>query len=342
MAARYGVREGDVDRLLRDGVFVDLYPVVRRALRVGSRSYSIKKLEPLYMGDEVRTSDVQRGDDSIVKYVEARALAADGEVEAAQRVLDDLADYNRYDCVSTRALRDWLVERAREGGAMPARGPTRRAGVRAVLPCDRAAAVGGRRRRARRDGPAPRRRRDRLLPREEKTYWATHFLRLREPSRSGRTRATSSSWMPRAPESWRTAHRGVGARRRAPPGRGARRGGSRQSPDRGCRALRSLRPAGAVPPRRPSALDPRRPPGDGAGGARRWRDHRGGRRRRRDVDTLPLALTPPVRAPPATSRRPSTRGRMPCSLRPPPSRRGLRPTSSVGARRARGPARSPP
>ncbi|RWR13676.1 TM0106 family RecB-like putative nuclease, partial [Microbacterium enclense] len=108
MAARYGVGEADVDRLLRDGVFVDLYPVVRRALRVGSRSYSIKKLEPLYMGDEVRTSDVQRGDDSIVQYVEARALAADGDVEAAQRVLDDLADYNRYDCVSTRRLRDWL------------------------------------------------------------------------------------------------------------------------------------------------------------------------------------------------------------------------------------------
>ncbi|MEE2815371.1 MAG: TM0106 family RecB-like putative nuclease, partial [Actinomycetota bacterium] len=79
MAARYGVREAEVDRLLRDGVFVDLYPVVRRALRVGSRSYSIKKLEPLYMGDEVRTSDVQRGDDSIVRYVEARALAEDGD-----------------------------------------------------------------------------------------------------------------------------------------------------------------------------------------------------------------------------------------------------------------------
>ena len=37
MAARHGVREADVDRLLRDGVFVDLYPIVRRALRVGSR-----------------------------------------------------------------------------------------------------------------------------------------------------------------------------------------------------------------------------------------------------------------------------------------------------------------
>ncbi len=121
MAARYGVREADVDRLLRDGVFVDLYPVVRRALRVGSRSYSIKKLEPLYMGDEVRTSDVQRGDDSIVKYVEARALAADGDAAGARRVLDDLADYNRYDCVSTRRLRDWLVDRARESGAVPSR-----------------------------------------------------------------------------------------------------------------------------------------------------------------------------------------------------------------------------
>src|SRR5690606_3406551 len=119
MAAKYGVRESDVDRLLADGVFVDLYPIVRRALRVGSRSYSIKKLEPLYMGDEVRTSDVQRGDDSIVKYVEARAYEAAGDLGAAQRILADLADYNRYDCVSTRRLRDWLVERAREAKLLP-------------------------------------------------------------------------------------------------------------------------------------------------------------------------------------------------------------------------------
>ncbi|MFT4233399.1 MAG: TM0106 family RecB-like putative nuclease, partial [Microbacterium sp.] len=74
MAARHGVREAEVDDLLRSEVFVDLYPVVRRAVRVGSRSYSIKKLEPLYMGDEVRTADVKKGDDSIVRYVESRAL----------------------------------------------------------------------------------------------------------------------------------------------------------------------------------------------------------------------------------------------------------------------------
>ena len=50
IAARHGVGEHVVDELLRDGVLVDLYAVVKKALRVGVRSYSIKKLEPLYMG----------------------------------------------------------------------------------------------------------------------------------------------------------------------------------------------------------------------------------------------------------------------------------------------------
>ncbi|RKT33217.1 uncharacterized protein DEU34_1807 [Microbacterium sp. AG1240] len=182
MAARYGVREGDVDRLLRDGVFVDLYPVVRRALRVGSRSYSIKKLEPLYMGDEVRTSDVQRGDDSIVRYVEARALAADGDAAASEAVLADLADYNRYDCVSTRRLRDWLVDRAREAGLRPAGNPepeevgyepSPRATALQRLSLD-ADEV---------DGQALRLAAAAIdyYPREAKTFWAAHFLRLREP-----------------------------------------------------------------------------------------------------------------------------------------------------------------
>jgi len=120
MAARHGVCEAEVDRMLRDELFVDLYPVVKNALRVGSASYSIKKLEPLYMGGEVRTQDVQKGDDSIVRYVEARTLADEGREDEAGAILDDLADYNRYDCVSTHRLRDWLIERARETRVLPA------------------------------------------------------------------------------------------------------------------------------------------------------------------------------------------------------------------------------
>lgn len=235
MAARYGVREGDVDRLLRDGVFVDLYPVVRRALRVGSRSYSIKKLEPLYMGDEVRTSDVQRGDDSIVKYVEARALAADGEVEAAQRVLDDLADYNRYDCVSTRRLRDWLVERAREGGAMPARGAE--PDEQAYEPSFRATAL----QRWAADAAEPDATALRLAaaaidyyPREEKTYWATHFLRLREPVsiwEDTRDVIVVDAARSRVVADWHIAESGRGAERRLVEVRGEVAPGSRLTVD---------------------------------------------------------------------------------------------------------------
>ena len=225
MAARHGVGEAAVDRLLREGVFVDLYPIVRRALRVGSRSYSIKKLEPLYMGDQVRTSDVQRGDDSIVRYVEARAHADAGDEAAAAAILDDLADYNRYDCVSTLRLRDWLVDRAREAGLRPsideeasefAYAPSVRAeallrraesvaatATASVLsPAAVPAAAGVAMSAAALVGaPAasvlaePAADQPEVVaealrlgaaaidyyPREVKTFWATHFLRLREP-----------------------------------------------------------------------------------------------------------------------------------------------------------------
>ncbi|GAA1534395.1 uncharacterized protein HD600_001770 [Microbacterium ginsengiterrae] len=184
MAARHGIREGEVDQLLREGVFVDLYPLVLRTVRVGSRSYSIKKLEPLYMGDEVRTSDVQKGDDSIVQYVAARQLAAAGETGEAEAVLADLADYNRYDCVSTRRLRNWLIDIARQKGVHPAPPdvpdeliyePSPRS-VALLADAERDVAAGG-------DGEAHRVAAAAIdyYPREAKSFWIGHFQRLREP-----------------------------------------------------------------------------------------------------------------------------------------------------------------
>lgn len=220
MAARHGVREADVDRLLRDGVFVDLYPVVRRALRVGSRSYSIKKLEPLYMGDEVRTSDVQKGDDSIVRYVQARALQDDGDDAGARLVLDDLADYNRYDCVSTRRLRDWLVDRAREAALVPS--PNPEPDERAYEPSPRATTLEALAHRHPEDSVPARSLRlgaaaiD-YYPREAKSFWATHFLRLREPvSLWDETRdvVTIDPARSRVREDWHFAESGRGGERR--------------------------------------------------------------------------------------------------------------------------------
>lgn len=116
IAARHGVGEDDIDQLLGEHVLVDLYPIVRKALRVGADSYSIKRLEPLYMGDELRTAEVTNAAASITEYANARQLLADGDTAAGEHKLQEIADYNRYDCVSTLRLRDWLLGHARAHG----------------------------------------------------------------------------------------------------------------------------------------------------------------------------------------------------------------------------------
>ncbi|MDH6180096.1 putative RecB family nuclease [Microbacteriaceae bacterium SG_E_30_P1] len=117
LAARHGVGETFVDQLLRDGVLVDLYPLVRKSVRVGGRSYSIKALEPLYMGERFRADDgVTTAGASVEQYhVFQEAREADAH-EVAQRILAEIADYNEYDCVSTLRLHEWLLARAAENG----------------------------------------------------------------------------------------------------------------------------------------------------------------------------------------------------------------------------------
>jgi uncharacterized protein len=105
LMGRFGTREAELDDLLRHEVFVDLYAVVRQSLRISQKSYSIKKLEPFY-GFE-RTTDVRRGDDSIVQF---ESWLASGDDE----ILDDIERYNEEDCRSTYLLREWLLERRAE------------------------------------------------------------------------------------------------------------------------------------------------------------------------------------------------------------------------------------
>lgn len=52
MTARHGVREADLDQLLRGERFVDLYAAVRQGMRISKPSYSIKKLEAFYWNAE--------------------------------------------------------------------------------------------------------------------------------------------------------------------------------------------------------------------------------------------------------------------------------------------------
>ncbi|PRZ08634.1 uncharacterized protein BCE75_101246 [Isoptericola sp. CG 20/1183] len=108
IAARHGVYEEEVDELLRAGVLVDLYATVRAGLRISHRSRSIKKLEPLYMGDEAARSGVTDAATSVVEYAEYCDLVAAGARDEAAARRAEILDYNRYDCLSTLRLLEWL------------------------------------------------------------------------------------------------------------------------------------------------------------------------------------------------------------------------------------------
>jgi predicted RecB family nuclease len=119
LAGRYGVGEDEVDDLLRSGVLVDLFPLVRKCVRVGTESYGLKSLEPLYMGSELRTGDVTTASGSITAYARYCELRAEGRDEEAAVALKEIEEYNRYDCRSTHKLRDWLIKIAIESSVPP-------------------------------------------------------------------------------------------------------------------------------------------------------------------------------------------------------------------------------
>src|SRR5690606_19238038 len=113
-----------------------------------------------------------------------RELAAAGEVADSDAILADLADYNRYDCVSTRRLRDWLIDRARETGVLPA--PPDDAALRAYEPSPLSVALlaeGQHAEEGGRDGGVYRGAAAAIdyRPREAKSFGVGHYQRLREP-----------------------------------------------------------------------------------------------------------------------------------------------------------------
>jgi predicted RecB family nuclease len=187
LTARYGVGEAILDELLTEDVFVDLYPIVRRSIRISEGSYSIKKLEPLYMGDEVRVGDLVKGDESIQFYVDYTELRDAGRHSEAHAKLEEIRAYNEYDCVSTHRLRDWLLERARENGVEPV--ATQVAAATPERALDTAESLVRDRLYAHIDGiPALERTPDQAAiglaaaaieyhRREDKSYWWEHFAR---------------------------------------------------------------------------------------------------------------------------------------------------------------------
>ncbi len=96
----HGVKESAVDQLLREHRLVDLYKVVREALRISKDSYSIKSVESFYA--EKRSADVKKASDSIVVYEQWRE-------SRDPALLESIRVYNEDDCRSTWQLREWLL-----------------------------------------------------------------------------------------------------------------------------------------------------------------------------------------------------------------------------------------
>ena len=122
LMSRYATREDEVDRMLRAGLFVDLYRVVRGGIRAGVESYSIKELERFYGFErEVPLADANRALYGVTAPLELGD--PDGIRDEHREMVES---YNRDDCVSTYHLRDWLEGVRRElidGGAVIHRPP---------------------------------------------------------------------------------------------------------------------------------------------------------------------------------------------------------------------------
>ena len=110
IAQQYSTKEAVIDKWLRSNLLVDLLPIVTSAIVLGEDSYSIKKVEKLYM--DKRDADVKTAGDSVVAY---RIWANSGEPEIPGKSptgsprLQIIEDYNREDCESTERLQNWLI-----------------------------------------------------------------------------------------------------------------------------------------------------------------------------------------------------------------------------------------
>ena len=132
LSTRNQTKLDEVAQLLRAGVFIDLYKIVKNGLLIGEPKYSIKNVEHLYRGK--RTTDVANGGESIVFYDNWREQGGlDKWVNddtgykswlanpvgfnwSAWQALNDIRSYNIDDCESTLELVDWLRERQTEFG----------------------------------------------------------------------------------------------------------------------------------------------------------------------------------------------------------------------------------
>jgi len=100
LSTLHASREDVLDRLLRERRFVDLYGVLRQAIRTSEDNLSLKTMEVFFAPR--REQAVTKADQSVIEY---KSWRESGDPATLQGILD----YNQVDCENTEGLRDWLV-----------------------------------------------------------------------------------------------------------------------------------------------------------------------------------------------------------------------------------------
>ena len=128
LMGRHATRETEIDDLLRAGRFIDLHAVTAQALRASVEGYSLKELEAVFGYARELPLDQARASLRTVEH----ALELGHLDLITPHAMKEVESYNRDDCQSTWALRDWLerrrAEREAAGDPVPRPAPPESAG----------------------------------------------------------------------------------------------------------------------------------------------------------------------------------------------------------------------
>ena len=104
LMGRYGVREDEIDRMLRAKVFIDLHTVIKRSVRASVEQYSLKALEVFHgFARKISLDEAGRAMRTLQHNLESAR-----STQVSDAVKDAIVAYNADDCFSTQSLRDWL------------------------------------------------------------------------------------------------------------------------------------------------------------------------------------------------------------------------------------------
>lgn len=103
----HATREDEVDRMLRAGMLIDLHQAYKQGMRASVEEYSLKKAEVFYNFHRQTSLDDSR---AAMRYIEHRLELGWGAEDLPNEMREIMESYNREDCLSTAALRNWLEQ----------------------------------------------------------------------------------------------------------------------------------------------------------------------------------------------------------------------------------------